>query len=74
MVVMDQEFKYEIDIYWSDEDDAYIANVPELRFCSAWGSTYEEALREVQVAMELHLRVLREEDRPITEPRGARAT
>ncbi len=64
---MDQP-KYHIDIFWSDEDGGYIANVPALRYCSAFGETYEEALREVLVAMELHLDTLRELDRPIPEP------
>jgi predicted RNase H-like HicB family nuclease len=67
---MDQP-KYRIEIFWSDEDGGYIANVPDLRYCSAFGETYEEALREVLVAMELHLDTLRETDRPIPEP-GAR--
>ncbi len=65
MELMAQEPKYEIDIFWSDEDDAYIANVPELAYCSAWGETYDEALAEAQVAIRGHLRVLRETGRPI---------
>jgi predicted RNase H-like HicB family nuclease len=60
--------KYHIDIFWSDEDGGYIANVPDLRYCSAFGETYEEALREVLVAMELHLDTLQELDRPTPEP------
>ena len=64
---MDQP-KYRIEIFWSDEDGGYIANVPALRYCSAFGESYEEALREVLVAMELHLETLRELDRPIPEP------
>jgi predicted RNase H-like HicB family nuclease len=64
---MDQP-KYRIEIFWSDEDGGYIANVPDLRYCSAFGETYEEALREVLVAMELHLDTLRELGRPIPEP------
>lgn len=62
--------KYEIDIFWSDEDEAFIAVVPELPGCSAWGDTYEEALREVQVAMSLYLETLQEEGRPIPEPKA----
>jgi predicted RNase H-like HicB family nuclease len=68
---MDQP-KYRIEIFWSDEDGGYIANVPDLRYCSAFGVTYEEALREVLVAMELHLDTLREEGRPIPEPTSRR--
>jgi transcriptional regulator NrdR len=59
---MDQP-KYRIEIFWSNEDGGYIANVPDLRYCSAFGETYEEALREVLVAMELHLDTLRELER-----------
>jgi predicted RNase H-like HicB family nuclease len=64
---MDQP-KYRIEIFWSEEDGGYIANVPDLRYCSAFGESYDEALREVLVAMELHLDTLRELDRPIPEP------
>ncbi len=64
---MDQP-KYRIEIFRSDEDGGYIANVPDLQYCSAFGESYEEALREVLVAMELHLDTLRELSRPIPEP------
>jgi predicted RNase H-like HicB family nuclease len=53
--------RYEVDIFWSEEDGGYIANVPELPHCSAFGETYEEALREARIAMDLYLSVLREE-------------
>ena len=64
---MDQP-KCHIDIFWSEEDGGYIANVPDLRHCSAFGEIYEEALREVLVAMDLHLATLKELGRPIPEP------
>lgn len=64
--------KYHIDIFWSDEDGGYVANVPDLLYCSAFGETYEEALREVLVAMELHLATLEELGRPIPEPTARR--
>lgn len=64
-----EELKYEIDIFWSANDEAYIANAPELRYCSAHGATYEEALSEVLVAIKLHLDVLKETGRPIPQPR-----
>jgi transcriptional repressor NrdR len=60
--------KYRIEIFWSDEDGGYVANVPELRYCSAFGVTYEEALREVLIAMELHLDALGELERSAPEP------
>lgn len=67
---MMERLKYEIDIFWSEKDEGYIADVPDLKYCSAWGETYEEALREVRVAMELHLEVLEKTGRPIPEPRA----
>ena len=45
--------RYEVDIFWSEEDGGFIANVPELPYCSAFGETYEEALQEARKAMEL---------------------
>jgi predicted RNase H-like HicB family nuclease len=42
---------YHINLFWSDEDDAWIADVPDLRFCSAHGDTPEGALAEIQTAM-----------------------
>ena len=65
--------KYEIDIFWSGEDGAFIAVVPELPGCSAWGETYEEALAEAQVAIRGHLHVLRELGRTAPE-RGPQPT
>lgn len=59
---------YPILIFWSDEDDAYIADVPDLRHCSAHGETPEEALREIQVAMEAWLAVAREVGKAVPEP------
>jgi predicted RNase H-like HicB family nuclease len=64
---MDQP-KYRIEIFWSDEDGGYIANVPDLPYCSAFGESYEEALREVLVAMELYLDTLHEFGREVPEP------
>ena len=61
--------KYEIHLFWSDDDDCYIANVPELEYCSAVGDTYEEALKEVQVAMSLWIDTQREFGEPVPEPK-----
>ncbi|MBA3425520.1 MAG: type II toxin-antitoxin system HicB family antitoxin [Rubrobacter sp.] len=71
---MMDRLKYEIDIFWSEEDGGYIADVPDLKYCSAWGETYEEALREVRVAMDLHLEVLEQSGRPIPQPRARQAS
>jgi predicted RNase H-like HicB family nuclease len=59
---------YPIVIYWSDEDDAYIADVPDLRYCSAHGPTPEAALHEVRIAMAAWLDVARERGKPIPVP------
>ena len=60
--------KYHIDVFWSDEDDCWIANVPDLRYCSAHGETPIEALTEVMIAMDLWLEVAREHEDKIPEP------
>ena len=60
--------KYAIEIIYSDEDEGFIAVVPELPGCSAFGETEEEALREVKVAVSLWLKTAREEGRAIPEP------
>ena len=64
--------RYEIIIYWSMEDQAFVAEVPELPGCMAHGSTYEEALVQIQSAMELWLETAREYNDPIPEPKGRR--
>ncbi|MDE2966654.1 MAG: type II toxin-antitoxin system HicB family antitoxin [Chloroflexota bacterium] len=60
--------QYEIIIFWSDEDNAYIAHIPELPGCSAHGETYERALEEAQVAMSLWLDTAKEFGHPIPAP------
>lgn len=71
---MSETLRYEIDIFYSAEDGGYIANVPELRYCSASGESYEQALAEVREVMALHLDTLREEGKPVPEPRVSRAS
>lgn len=63
-------YKYEIIIYWSDEDEAFIAEVPELPGCMADGKTYEEALTNAQVAIEEWIETAKEIGREIPVPRG----
>jgi predicted RNase H-like HicB family nuclease len=60
---------YHIDIFWSDEDGAYIANLPDFEYCSAHGATPEDALRELLVAKEAWLDVARQHGDAIPEPR-----
>ena len=62
--------RYEIILYWSDTDRAVIAEVPELPGCVADGSTYQEALANIEVVIEEWLATARELGRPIPEPRG----
>ena len=62
--------KYEVIIYWSDEDQIYIAEVPELPGCIAHGDTREEALKEAGEAMQLWLDTAREMGRKIPKPKG----
>ncbi len=66
--------KYEMTIFWSDEDQVYIADVPELRSCMAHGDTPQEALASVSEAIEGVLDVRREFGNPIPEPKGRRLT
>ncbi len=64
--------KYEIIIYWSDEDRVFIGEVPELPGCAAHGSSYEKALKESRRAIELWIDIAREFGHPIPEPKGRR--
>ncbi len=61
--------RYHINLFWSAEDGYWVADVPDLEFCSAFGDTPERALAEVQVAMAGWLETARELGKPITEPR-----
>ncbi|PIP44479.1 MAG: HicB family protein, partial [Deltaproteobacteria bacterium CG23_combo_of_CG06-09_8_20_14_all_60_8] len=56
---------YHINIFYSEEDGGYIADIPDLAACSAFGETPEEALREVQLAKALWLKAARAENKPI---------
>ncbi len=64
--------RYEIILYWNEEDKLFVAEVPELPGCMAHGDTYEDTLKNVQDAMELWLDVAREEGEIIPEPKGRR--
>jgi predicted RNase H-like HicB family nuclease len=62
--------RYEIIIYWSDEDTAFIAEVPELSGCMADGASYDEVMENIQQAMKEWIETAKELDRPIPEPKG----
>jgi predicted RNase H-like HicB family nuclease len=63
-------YRYEIILYWSKEDDAFVAEVPELPGCMAHGDTQDQALHNIQEAMTGWIEVAQELGRPIPEPRG----
>jgi len=62
--------KYEVIIYWSQEDQAFIAEVPELPGCAADGKTHQEALASAEVVIREWIETARELGRPIPAPRG----
>ena len=62
--------RYEVIIYWSDEDQAFIAEVPELPGCAADGPTYQEALASVEVVMREWIETAEELGRPVPQPKG----
>ena len=62
--------RYEIIIYWSQEDDAFIAQVPELPGCMADGSTYREALASAEAVIQEWIETAKELDRLIPQPKG----
>ena len=61
--------KYHINLFWSEADGAWVADVPDLQSCAAFGDTPAEALAEVEKAMDAWLTVARENGLPIPEPR-----
>ena len=61
---------YEIILYWSQEDQAFIAEVPELPGCAADGASYQEAVANAEVIIREWIETAKELGRPIPEPRG----
>jgi len=64
------DVKYTIETFYSEEDEGYIAVVPELPGCSAFGETPEEALKEVKIAIELWIKAAKEMGKDIPKPMG----
>lgn len=60
---------YHINIFYSEEDEGYIADIPDLEMCSAFGETPAEALAKVETAKRLWLEAARTEKKPIPQPR-----
>ena len=67
---MQSELRYEIILYWSDEDHAFIAEVPELPGCAGDGPTYRDALENAEIVIQEWLETARELGRDIPPPRG----
>jgi len=61
-------FQYSINLLWSDEDQGYIALVPEFKNLSAYGETPEEALKEARILIEEYIEIYKEEGIPIPQP------
>lgn len=64
--------KYEIIIYWSEEDQAFVAEVPQLAGCTAHGTSPDEALKQAQAAIDLWIETAREFGDPVPAPKGRR--
>ena len=62
--------KYEVIIYWSEEDQAFVAEVPELPGCMADGATYREALENAERVIQEWIETAQEMGRAIPQPRG----
>lgn len=62
--------KYELIIYWSEEDHAFIVEVPELPGCMADGETYEQAVANAKIVIGQWIETARELGKPIPEPKG----
>ena len=62
--------KYELIVYWSDADDAFIVEIPELPGCMADGETYEQAVANARQVIEEWIETARELGRPVPEPKG----
>jgi predicted RNase H-like HicB family nuclease len=60
---------YHINVFYSEDDEGYIADIPDLKYCSAFGDTPEEALAELMIAKEGWLEVAKETGKPIPEPK-----
>ncbi len=60
---------YHINVFYSEEDEGYIADIPDLKFCSAWGATAEEAVREVEIAKSAWIEAAKASGKPIPEPK-----
>ncbi len=65
-------YRYELMVYWSQQDDSFIVEVPELPGCVSDGASYEQAIANAQIVIREWIETARELGRPIPEPRGRR--
>lgn len=63
-------YHYEVILYWSNEDNAYIAEVPELPGCMADGKTRQEAIENVEIIIEEWIEIAKEDGEEIPQPKG----
>ena len=62
--------KYEVIIYWSEEDQSYVAEVPELPGCMADGETYQDAIKNAEIVIQEWIETAHKLRRPIPQPKG----
>ncbi len=60
---------YHINVFYSKDDEGYIADIPDLKFCSAFGATPEEAVHEVEIAKSVWIEAAKPSGKPIPEPK-----
>lgn len=63
-------YKYEVIVYWSEDDQAFIAEVPELPGCASDGSTYREAIQNVETIIAEWIETAQQLGRPVPHPKG----
>jgi len=64
------EIRYELIIYWSEEDQAFIVEVPELSGCMADGETYQEAVQNAEIVIQQWIETAKQLERSIPQPKG----
>jgi predicted RNase H-like HicB family nuclease len=64
------KIRYELIIYWSEEDQVFIVEVPELLGCMADGETYQEAVQNAEIIIQEWIETAKELERPIPQPKG----
>ena len=60
---------YHINVFWREEDDSYVADIPDLEYCSAFGDTPQEAVEQVLIARDLWIESARADSKPVPPPR-----